>query len=351
MTRVEFLTQLDHKLSALSKDEADEYLDYYAEMLADRMEDGMSEEEAVASLESVDTIAARILGAVYTTPKKKTDGRRTAIIAVCIVSVIALIAIAPISLFGINRMVISDSGSNVVTEETPVVDYTDDSMFLIDPQDITALDVTWISGYVDFEVWDEPEIGICEYDGNIAHYESSGGTLYVNHDSAVFDNSSGDLAIFLPQDVAEYFLADISIHVTSADVMINGINARRLNISNVSGYIQAAGLYGDVVIETTSGDVSVSGSMVNVMLNAVSGYVSLHCDDALRSLEADSTSGDVTLILPETLGFTLEFDSVSGSAVSGYFDVSGENSRFTHGNGEAQLRVDTVSGWLYLEQF
>ena len=355
MTRVEFLTQLDHKLSALSKEEADQYLDYYAEMLADRMEDGMSEEEAVASLESVDTIAARILGAVYTTPKKKTDGRRTAIIAVCIVSAVALIAIVPISLlgslFGINRVgsEMVNSSTNVVIEEVPVVDYVGDSTFLIDPQDITALDVTWISGYVNFEVWDEPEIGICEYDGNIANYESIGGTLYVKHDSGVLENGSGELTIFLPRDIAEYMLEKISVHVTSADATINGINARRVEIFNISGFIQMEGQYGEVIVETTSGDVSIFGSVENVELTAVSGSVYLYCDEALRSLEVDSTSGDVTVSIPEDLGFTLTFDSVSGSAVSGYFDASGDDFRYTHGNGEAQLRVDTVSGWMFLE--
>lgn len=348
MTRVEFLTQLDHKLSALSKEEADEYLAYYAEMLADRMEDGMSEEDAVASLESVDTIAARILGAAYTAPKKKTDGRRTAVIAICIVSAVALIALVPISLLGglfaFNRVVISDSANNIIIDEVPVeMNRVDGSTILVDAQDITAIDVTWVSGYVNFEIWDEPEIGIHEYDEDIAGYESSDGTLYVNR-------GSGDLTIFMPMDIAEYMLEQISISTTSADVSINGINAQRLVISNTSSYIQADGVYKDVVIETNSGDVTVSGSMENVELTAISGYVYLYCDEALRSLEAESTSGDVTVSIPGDMGFTLEFDSVSGSAVSSYFDVSGDDFRYTHGNGEAQLHVDTISGWLYLEQ-
>ena len=267
MTRVEFLTQLDHKLSALSKEEADKYLDYYAEMLADRMEDGMSEEEAVASLESVDTIAARILGAEYTTPKRKTDGHRTAIIAICIVSTAALIATAIGSLFGFNRVgsEMVNSSTNVIIEDIPVVmERVDGATILVGAQDITALDVTWVSGYVNFEVWDEPEIGICEYNGNIGSYESSGGTLYVKYDGVFFENGSGEITIFLPRYIAENVLEKISISVTSADVTINGINAQRLEISNISGYIQADGAYENVVIETTSGDVAVSGSMENV---------------------------------------------------------------------------------------
>ena len=61
MTRREFLNNLYSRLGNLSREQAEQHLMYYAEMLADRMEEGMSEEEAVASMEPVDTIARRIL--------------------------------------------------------------------------------------------------------------------------------------------------------------------------------------------------------------------------------------------------------------------------------------------------
>jgi len=61
MTRRQFLNDLYRRLGAMSTEEAEQHLTYYAEMLADRMEEGMTEEEAVASMESVDTIAQRIL--------------------------------------------------------------------------------------------------------------------------------------------------------------------------------------------------------------------------------------------------------------------------------------------------
>lgn len=61
MTRREFLNDLYRRLGNLSRAQAEQHLMYYAEMLADRMEEGMSEEEAVASMEDVETIASRIL--------------------------------------------------------------------------------------------------------------------------------------------------------------------------------------------------------------------------------------------------------------------------------------------------
>ncbi|MDE7246225.1 MAG: hypothetical protein K2O18_19935, partial [Oscillospiraceae bacterium] len=60
MTRVQFLNDLYKRISSLPEDQAEQHLTYYAEMLADRIEEGMSEEEAVASMEPVDVIVQRI---------------------------------------------------------------------------------------------------------------------------------------------------------------------------------------------------------------------------------------------------------------------------------------------------
>ena len=61
MTKMNFLLLLHDKLSALPPDEAEERLTFYSEMIEDRMEEGLSEEEAVAAVGTVDEIAAQIL--------------------------------------------------------------------------------------------------------------------------------------------------------------------------------------------------------------------------------------------------------------------------------------------------
>ena len=68
MNKLTFLEELDHLLKSLSKVERHQNLDYYAEMIDDRMEDGLCEEEAVAALGNPADIAAQILGEV---PPKK----------------------------------------------------------------------------------------------------------------------------------------------------------------------------------------------------------------------------------------------------------------------------------------
>ena len=60
MTKHEFLTQLSSKLSGLPRTDIDERLMFYSEMIEDRKEDGLSEEDAVAAVGSVDEIAVQI---------------------------------------------------------------------------------------------------------------------------------------------------------------------------------------------------------------------------------------------------------------------------------------------------
>ena len=61
MNKAKFLEVLASRLSQLPPEEIERSLAYYAEMIDDRIEDGMTEAQAVASLEDLDTIVDRIL--------------------------------------------------------------------------------------------------------------------------------------------------------------------------------------------------------------------------------------------------------------------------------------------------
>ena len=61
MTKAAFLIALRDALAGLPEEDIARQLDYYGEMLDDRIEDGATEEEAVAALGPVDAIAAQIL--------------------------------------------------------------------------------------------------------------------------------------------------------------------------------------------------------------------------------------------------------------------------------------------------
>jgi uncharacterized membrane protein len=61
MTKTEFKAELASRLSGIPLSERAKPLDYYDEIICDRIEDGMTEEEAVAALGDIDKIAGEIL--------------------------------------------------------------------------------------------------------------------------------------------------------------------------------------------------------------------------------------------------------------------------------------------------
>lgn len=63
MNKRQFISGLRKKLSRLPRKEAEERLNFYSEMIDDRIEEGLSEEEAVRAVGSVENIAKQIPGA------------------------------------------------------------------------------------------------------------------------------------------------------------------------------------------------------------------------------------------------------------------------------------------------
>ena len=60
MSKQEFIDELRTKLSKLSNIDIEERLRFYEEMISDRMEDGLSEEEAIRGIGSIDEIYLQI---------------------------------------------------------------------------------------------------------------------------------------------------------------------------------------------------------------------------------------------------------------------------------------------------
>ena len=61
MTKQDFLTRLEKSLSGLPREDIEERLTFYAEMIDDRIEEGLGEEKAVAGIGSVEDIVSQIV--------------------------------------------------------------------------------------------------------------------------------------------------------------------------------------------------------------------------------------------------------------------------------------------------
>lgn len=88
MTKAEFLNELKNRIAEYPSEETNQSVEYYSEMIDDRMEDGMSEAEAVASMGKVAEIAQQIKEELPLTTlvkyktKEKTKGKRLPVWAI-----------------------------------------------------------------------------------------------------------------------------------------------------------------------------------------------------------------------------------------------------------------------------
>ena len=61
MTKLEFLESLEKGLSGLPKNDIDERIAFYSEIIDDRIEEGLSEEDAVSKIGKIDEVISQII--------------------------------------------------------------------------------------------------------------------------------------------------------------------------------------------------------------------------------------------------------------------------------------------------
>ena len=62
-----------------------------------------------------------------------------------------------------------------------------------------------------------------------------------------------------------------------------------------------------------------------------------------EELEARSVSGSIGMVLPESKGFAVQFNTVSGEFFSD-FALKKDGNRYIFGDGNADIKIDTTSG-------
>jgi hypothetical protein len=130
-----------------------------------------------------------------------------------------------------------------------------------------------------------------------------------------------------------------------------------LRLCLVSGDAWVRGVRGVLTLRTVSGDLNIrAGKLGRTRIDTTSGDLNLHA--ALENdarFEVDSTSGDVQLELCDKPEAEYDLSSFSGEIQA--FDRHGEQRnehgptsdlRFKVGSGSALVRIDTLSGEIYL---
>lgn len=193
--------------------------------------------------------------------------------------------------------------------------------------------------------------------------------------------------------------ADLTVQVPRGCELEVEVVAARVDVSGLAGDIEVASVSGDVAVrgacrrlevESVSGNVEIDGAGRVTEVGTVSGNLKVRCDDAqldvetvtgeatidcanLRSLDANTVNGSITVTGRPARGAVIEAESVNGSLtlavpgdVGAAFDVStfnggienafgqkptrtdryapGEELRFTSGDGGAEVRLNTLNG-------
>jgi DUF4097 and DUF4098 domain-containing protein YvlB len=146
--------------------------------------------------------------------------------------------------------------------------------------------------------------------------------------------------------VVQAYQGDVEIASTSGDItleQVTGEMALRSNRGNItvqesSGAVGVVGNYGGLTVQNVHGDISASTIMGNVVFDGLietgdavrletdHGAVSVHLSaDSALTLQVNSTSGDVTCLLPEVVSSTRTCDGEirSGGGVLAIRTVSG----------------------------
>mgnify|MGYP004517900005 FL=1 len=271
MKKQEFLDAL--RVGLTGSGDAEEVLDFYREMIEDRMEDGMEEEAAVEQLGSVEEILARCVQGL-TVPKAGAEA-------------------APHC--GITRVEIREREFDVTILPTTENTYR-------------------------LEVSNE-------------HYHNvtlENGTLRIvrnkqQKERRFFSSVSGELTLYLPE--GQYQSLDVTtasgdievrqdfgtVHITGAsgDVTLAGTYPGKAMVQTASGDVSLDGIFGgELEVLTASGSQNLKGRFASGKLRSASGDMELSGASFTGDLTAETASGDMTL--SNVLARGLRLRSASG---------------------------------------
>lgn len=223
-----------------------------------------------------------------------------------------------------------------------------------DASEVKKLHIEWVSGNVTLKTADQHNVTF-RVDGDSAlpfSYQLSGNELDLRYpaDNVIWKPAWGskNLTVTVPQS---WYARETNIDVVSAVVEVDGLSTEELKLDTTSGPINASGLCCDqIVASTVSGNVSLEGTAEELKLDTTSGRCQAELDERVREIELDSVSGELELILPESLGFEAEVDTVSGSFRSDIPTTASSKGVYTCGNGECGISVDTVSGSITIQK-
>jgi len=168
---------------------------------------------------------------------------------------------------------------------------------------------------------------------------------------------------------------EVDVATTTGDVVIDDASTR-VSFESMSGDVQISRVQGDLRGEAMSGEIGVTDVSGGVEVETVSGDLTLH-NVRSRSVRAEtvsgsvefegrterggrydfaSHSGDVRLVLPQTLGALISVETFNGT-IDSDFPITlnpgqrhGKEFEFQVGDGGARIGASSFSGGIYIQR-
>lgn len=221
-----------------------------------------------------------------------------------------------------------------------------------DADSVQELSIDWTAGLVELQSGSGEKIRytVSGNTGIPTVSRLSGGKLSISYSASVNTlfgvSKRKNLTVTIPKG---WIGEKIYITSVSAPVQLDGMDAKELDIETVSGGIQAVNLNLETAdLQTISGEIGFSGTARNLKTETVSGTCTARITGTPQSIQMDSVSGNLNVTLSEAAGFQLNWDTVSGKIQADQALTMEKEGRYRSGNGECQIRVETVSGNLRL---
>lgn len=130
---------------------------------------------------------------------------------------------------------------------------------------------------------------------------------------------------------------------TSGDVEVSGCTfGETLSLNATSGDIDFSGNALHITANNVSGDTDLQGNLAQVKANSVSGDIDIRSEMALESVQANTTSGDIEVVLPEQVIPCVQTNTTCGSVT---VDCP------TSPTSASAIRLNSVSGDLTVTNF
>ncbi len=213
--------------------------------------------------------------------------------------------------------------------------------------DVDEIELDWVAGQVNVVAYEGNLVKVVEeYDGDeefamYHRFQNGKLTIQFSKSGSRITNLQKQLTVYVPASAA---LRQLDAEVVSADVTIDSITIGQLDVECVSGNVMMNRVIcEEAEFEMVSGNIEANDADIKQAdVETVSGNIRLsYADDAEpRLLTVDAVSGDVTLSLPQTIGFCLNADT---RRVSSDFGVSVSGNEYRFGDAGFAIDVDGVS--------